>query len=50
MLGTEFGDRMRAAFDSDVAKSEQITLENWRQRSFDLRVKEEFARLWQYWL
>jgi cardiolipin synthase len=50
VLGTEFGDRMRAAFESDVAQSEQITLEKWRRRSIADRAKEQFARLWQYWL
>jgi len=50
VLGTGFGDQMRAAFARDVAQSEQITLEEWRQRSFVLHVKEWFARLWQYWL
>jgi len=50
VLGTEFGDRMRASFADDVAQSEQITLEQWRQRSYVLRIKEWFARLWQYWL
>ena len=50
VLGTEFGDRMRAAFESDVGNSEQITLEQWRRRSISLRAKEFFSRLWQYWL
>jgi cardiolipin synthase len=50
VLGTEFGDLMRAAFASDVAKSEQITLEQWQRRSLVLRIKEQSARLWQYWL
>jgi len=50
VLGTEFGDRMRESFADDVAHSEQITLEQWRQRPFVLRIKEWFARLWQYWL
>jgi cardiolipin synthase len=50
VLGTEFGDRMRAAFERDVAQSEQITLERWRDRSMGVRLKEKFARLWQYWL
>jgi cardiolipin synthase len=50
VLGTEFGDRMRAAFASDVAQSDQITLEQWQRRSIGLRAKEAFARLWQYWL
>lgn len=50
VLGTAFGERMRAAFERDIADSEQITLEQWRRRSLDLRVKELFGRLWQYWL
>ncbi len=50
VLGTEFGERMRAAFERDIADSAQITLERWRRRSVDLRVKELFGRLWQYWL
>jgi len=50
VLGTEFGDRMRASFADDVAHSEQITLEEWQQRSLVLRIKEWFSRLWQYWL
>jgi cardiolipin synthase len=50
VLGTEFGDRMRKSFAEDVERSEQITLEQWRKRSLGLRFKEQFARLWQYWL
>jgi cardiolipin synthase len=50
VLGTEFGDRMRAAFLRDVAKSEQITLEEWRDRSIGVQLKEKLARLWEYWL
>jgi hypothetical protein len=50
VLGTEFGERMRTAFAGDIAQSEQIALEQWRKRSMALRLKEQFARLWQYWL
>jgi cardiolipin synthase len=50
VLGTEFGERMRAAFESDVEQSDEITLEQWQRRSIGLRAKEAFARLWQYWL
>jgi len=50
VLGTDFGDRMRAAFERDIADSEQITLEKWRSRTLDLRFMELFSRLWQYWL
>ena len=50
VLGAEFGQRMRKAFDDDVAQSQQITLEEWQRRPLDLRMKEMFGRLWQYWL
>ncbi len=50
ILGTEFGDEMRAAFKRDVTQSRQITLEQWRHRSIAVRLKEQFARLWEYWL
>ena len=46
----DLGDRMRAAFERDVANSERITLDQWRNRSLDLRLRELFGRLWQYWL
>ncbi len=50
VLGLAFGERMRAAFERDVAASQEITLEAWRQRGLVLRAKEQFSRLWQYWL
>ena len=50
VLGAEFGQRMRKAFDEDVAQSQRITLEEWERRPLDLRMKEMFGRLWQYWL
>ncbi len=50
VLGKDFGQRMRAAFDADLAASRQITLEAWEKRSPLQRMKEQFGRLWQYWL
>jgi cardiolipin synthase A/B len=50
VLGAGFGERLRKSFEEDLAQSEPITLEQWRQRTIDLRVKELFGRLWQYWL
>ncbi len=50
VLGAEFGQRMRASFEADLAQSDEVTLAQWQRRSVDLRVKEMFARLWQYWL
>ena len=50
VLGTEFGNQVQAMFAKDLAESDAITLERWQQRSLDLRVKELFARAWEYWL
>jgi cardiolipin synthase len=50
VLGNAFGQRMRAAFDADLAASKPVTLAQWEQRSPLQRIKEMFGRLWQYWL
>ncbi len=50
VLGAEFGSQVQAMFDKDLAESEAITLEQWQQRPAAKRVKELFARLWEYWL
>jgi cardiolipin synthase A/B len=50
VLGNDFGQRMRAAFEADLSESKQVTLEQWQQRSPVQRIKEQFGRLWQYWL
>ena len=50
ILGNDFGDKMRAAFQADIAKSNEITLKQWRRRLPDARGKEMFAHLWEYWL
>lgn len=50
VLGADFGQQVQAMFDKDLAASETITLEQWKRRPLDLRVKEWFARVWEYWL
>ncbi len=50
ILGQEFGAQMRAMFDTDLATSNPITLEQWEQRSLSDRLKEMAARIWEYWL
>ena len=50
ILGTGFGDQVKAMFDKDLAGSDQVTLERWRQRPLDMRIKELFGRVWEYWL
>jgi len=50
VLGPEFGKQVQTMFDRDLTASEAITLEQWRRRPLDLRFKEWFARVWEYWL
>jgi len=50
ILGSEFGAKMREAFERDLAASNRITLEAWRSRGAGTRAKEWFGRLWEYWL
>lgn len=50
ILGGDFGTEMRAAFLGDIEQSDSITLDAWRSRPLRNRGKEQFARLWAYWL
>ncbi len=50
VLGVEFGHQVKSMFVEDLKESEQIELEAWRKRLIDVRAKELFARLWEYWL
>ena len=50
VLGADFGAQVQAMFDKDLAASEMITLEMWQRRPLDLRIKEAFGRIWEYWL
>jgi len=50
VLGVDFGRQVQAMFDKDLAASDAITLDAWQARGIDLRVKELFARAWEYWL
>lgn len=50
ILGREFGRQLQAMFERDLAESDAITLAQWERRSVDLRIKENFARAWEYWL
>jgi cardiolipin synthase len=50
VLGTEFGDQVRTMFAKDLAASDEITLDKWERRALHLRLKELFARIWEYWL
>ncbi len=50
VLGADFGRQMQAMFAKDLAASDEITLEKWRSRPLNRRIKELFARAWKYWL
>lgn len=50
VLGAEFSGQLQKLFDADLAGSKQVTLEEWQRRGLNLRFKEFFARMWEYWL
>lgn len=50
VLGVEFGHQVQAMFDKDLAASDAVTLERWQSRPWSLRLKEQLARAWEYWL
>ena len=50
ILGQDFGAQMQAMFETDLAASKPITLEQWERRSISERLKELAARIWEYWL
>lgn len=50
VLGSEFGAQVQAMFEADLAESDAISLEAWKRRPLEMRFKEGFARLWEYWL
>ena len=50
VLGPEFGARMDAVFDADVAASTLVTAESWSRRPISDHAREFAARLWAYGL
>ena len=50
VLGAEFGGQVQAMFNRDLAASDEVLLAQWQRRTLDLRFKELFARIWEYWL
>jgi cardiolipin synthase len=46
VLGTEFAGQMKAAWDKDLALSDEITRDGWRSRSIEERMKEFASRMW----
>jgi cardiolipin synthase len=50
VLGPEFGARMEALFEKDLANSEEITLDRWRRRPIKDRIREAAGRTWAFML
>ena len=50
VLGQGFGEQMQALFEKDLDSSKQISLEDWRNRSLSVRIKERAARFWARFL
>jgi cardiolipin synthase len=50
ILGPDFAVEMEALFEKDIANSNQIILEQWKERPRGDRINEWLARLLQYWL
>ncbi len=46
VLGTEFAKQMNEVFRRDLAESDEITRQQWRDRSLAERLKETAARAW----
>ena len=46
VIGPDFAGQMSQVFDGDIAESEEITREKWRDRSIKDRFKEMGARAW----
>lgn len=50
VLGEDFGTRMEALFAADVARSRQLSPQEWSGRGVARQWMERFSRLWEYWL
>jgi cardiolipin synthase len=50
ILGHGFATQMETMFADDLKQSQQISLEQWRHRSWLSRLKEQTARIGAYWL
>ncbi|MGC2422927.1 MAG: cardiolipin synthase [Nitrospirota bacterium] len=50
ILGADFGDKMEAMFDEDLADSVEITKEGWARRPWTDWLKERFSRVLSAWL
>jgi cardiolipin synthase A/B len=46
VIGPEFAGQMGRVLDADMAQSEEITRQEWSERSLKERLKELGARVW----
>lgn len=49
-LGRDFGQQMSAVFEQDIAQAHLVTLEEWRNRGIGAKLRERFARQFDYLL
>jgi cardiolipin synthase len=47
IFGHATAQAARALFDADIRKSNEVTLQQWRQRAFSERLAEFYARFWE---
>jgi cardiolipin synthase len=50
VLSREFAVEMERMFAEDIAQSDQIELDKWKQRPLSQKIKEAFAHLFSRWL
>jgi cardiolipin synthase len=50
VLSREFAVEMERMFANDLAQSDQIELDKWKQRPLSQKIKEAFAHLFSRWL
>ncbi len=50
VLSRDFADEMESMFSNDLSESKEVSLKQWKKRSFQERLKETLARLLSHWL
>lgn len=50
IIGERFGEQMQKLFDDDVSLSDEVTLEEWKNRPYSNRFMEFIGRLGERWL
>ena len=50
IIDDQFGTRMEALFERDIATATEITLETWKKRPFTDKIRQFTSALFKYWL